>query len=301
MAEEIYCGAYFYNGAYHEILVAPRPEWGVSAYDLNNLGDVMVLGDPAAILWNGGLYRTVNEFSFTPGSAVLPSSIEPLKVSNGRHLLLNGYVAGAVKAYLVVPAQDADGDGMSDDWGRVHGLSVDYAGDADQDWDGDGVSNLVEYQLRRNPLIRDGGVALALPSRSFGLALDSDQDGMPDTWEDSHWLASADPADAALDYDHDGVSNLGEFQRGTSPAADPWLAMIPVNPPSRCTWEGQPYFSGNSQVDPEGGGGGHVLKARALKMQDPDNWDVREWPSDEVVDSSNISVRAQSELEKLIE
>ena len=42
-------------------------------------------------------------------------------------------------------------------------------------------------------------------------AADSDSDGIPDEYEIAHGLNRSDPADAALDSDGDGVSNLKEF------------------------------------------------------------------------------------------
>jgi PKD repeat protein len=46
---------------------------------------------------------------------------------------------------------------------------------------------------------------------------DDDADGMPDTWELFHELNTTDASDAILDRDGDGVSNLEEYQRNTSP------------------------------------------------------------------------------------
>lgn len=50
--------------------------------------------------------------------------------------------------------------------------------------------------------------------------LDSDGDGIPDQWELRHNMATNDPADAALDYDLDGFSNLEEYQANTDPGRD---------------------------------------------------------------------------------
>ena len=49
------------------------------------------------------------------------------------------------------------------------------------------------------------------------LNADSDGDGMPDDWERKFSFNPQDPADAALDSDGDGFSNLQEFQDGTDP------------------------------------------------------------------------------------
>jgi PKD repeat protein len=62
----------------------------------------------------------------------------------------------------------------------------------------------------------DGGA----DSQSFVLDvdfLDTDLDGLPDSWELDNNLDLTDPADAANDPDGDGVSNLDEFLGGTDP------------------------------------------------------------------------------------
>ena len=46
---------------------------------------------------------------------------------------------------------------------------------------------------------------------------DSDGDGLPDDWERKYSFNPQDPADAALDSDGDGFTNLQEFQDGTDP------------------------------------------------------------------------------------
>jgi predicted transcriptional regulator len=46
---------------------------------------------------------------------------------------------------------------------------------------------------------------------------DSDSDGMPDTWENTHGLDSNNSTDAGLDPDSDNLTNLMEFENGTDP------------------------------------------------------------------------------------
>lgn len=96
------------------------------------------------------------------------------------------------------PPQDADGDGMLDDWEVSHGLNP-RVNDAGGDLDEDGLTNLAEYQAGTQPD-----------------AADTDHDGMPDGWEASNGL---DPLanDAGGDPDGDGLTNLAEYHAGSDP------------------------------------------------------------------------------------
>lgn len=51
-------------------------------------------------------------------------------------------------------------------------------------------------------------------------AIDTDNDGMLDTWETAYGLNPGNPADASLDKDVDGLSNLSEYQMGLLPNDD---------------------------------------------------------------------------------
>ena len=104
---------------------------------------------------------------------------------------------------------DSDGDGMSDWW------EVAYLGSLERDgildWDGDGLSDKVEYDKGTHPKLSD-----------------SDGDNMPDGWEVENRL---DPLvnDANEDPDRDGFTNLEEYNNGTDPnptRSMPWLPLL---------------------------------------------------------------------------
>src|SRR5688572_18421453 len=60
--------------------------------------------------------------------------------------------------------------------------------------------------------------ALFLASGSMlGQTIDGDNDGLPDAWEAAHGLAAANPADALIDNDGDGMLNLLEYALGGDP------------------------------------------------------------------------------------
>jgi hypothetical protein len=56
---------------------------------------------------------------------------------------------------------------------------------------------------------------------------DSDSDGMQNSWETLYGLNPNNAADAALDKDGDGESNLDEFRAGTNPS-DPNSVLRPI-------------------------------------------------------------------------
>jgi uncharacterized repeat protein (TIGR01451 family) len=107
---------------------------------------------------------------------------------------LNEGVQGTIIINVVIP-NDADGDGIPDDWEIANGLNPHDPSDAGQDLDGDGLTNLQEYQLGTNPRLAD-----------------TDGDGVSDGAE---VLRGTNPLNA--DTDGDGLSDGEEIQRGLNP------------------------------------------------------------------------------------
>ncbi len=101
---------------------------------------------------------------------------------------------------------DGDGDGMDDSWESSHFGDLSHGGGADDD--GDGLTDLQEFQNSSDP---------ALP--------DTDGDGMPDGWEVNN---GTDPTtdDASFDPDGDGFPNSAEYAAGSDPRN---AASTPLN------------------------------------------------------------------------
>ena len=133
----------------------------------------------------------------------------------------------------------------------------------------------------------NSGGSLDLASVSVLVDGDTDEDGMPDSWEDANGLDKTNPADAALDNDAtggpDGLTNLEEFQTGTDPqdsdtdddglkdgdevngTLNPWTAGILGTPP------GDPTNPSNADSDGDGTNDGDEITAGTDPNNPPPN------------------------------
>ena len=113
--------------------------------------------------------------------------------------------------------QDRDGDGLSDDWERGHGLDPADPLDAARDIDGDGIDALREFELGTDPWRCDSdGDLIGDANDAHGLkTADADGDGMPDDWERFYFGGTDACTDE--DVDGDGVTHAGELCAGSAP------------------------------------------------------------------------------------
>ncbi|MBU1695138.1 MAG: prolyl oligopeptidase family serine peptidase, partial [Verrucomicrobia bacterium] len=88
-------------------------------------------------------------------------------------------------------------------------------------------------------LVAPGGNRLRLDADG---GPDSDDDGMPDYWEDAFGLGASDPDDAGLDADGDRSPNLDEYRAGTLPRDATSLFRITYYDEGGMGWYGTPGF-----------------------------------------------------------
>ena len=159
-------------------------------------------------------------------------------------------------AATVLRIRDDNHNGIADSWEELYGLTgVNAAANADPD--GDGRTNLQEYNAGTNPIVAENylastsvspahtvdtwiestaiggwtlvevwGVSGLFMADTAGRAPDADKDGMPDWFEKLYGL-NPNMNDAHLDYDGDGRTNIQEYNAGTNPIlADDWTKSI---------------------------------------------------------------------------
>ncbi len=114
--------------------------------------------------------------------------------------------------------------GISPFWLARYNASVETAEDVLEDADEDGLTLKQEYEYLTNPFNpdtdgdgqRDGDEVFKGMSPTGEGVLDSDNNGLPDTWEKEHGITGGDNADQE-DSDGDGLPNIEELKYGTDP------------------------------------------------------------------------------------
>ncbi len=89
-------------------------------------------------------------------------------------------------------------------------------------------------------------------SDTITLRLDTDGDGMPDSWEVAYGLDPDNPADASGDLDGDGISNLEEYHNNSSPADSADNRPVADAGDNRTVNPTRVYLDGSQSRDPNG-------------------------------------------------
>lgn len=139
---------------------------------------------------------------------------------------------------------DTDGDGMPDGWEMINGLNPVNPADAGTDLDGDGLTNLQEYQNGSDPRNADtdgdgltDGTEVLTHGTSPALA-DTDQDGLDDGYEVTQSLSNPRNADTDGNYLSDGDAvQLGLNPTNSTAAYNVLLhETFEASSPTRAAW-----------------------------------------------------------------
>ena len=182
-------------------------------------------------------------------------------------------------AATVTRAADVNGNGIPDEWDSRYGLVGDNA-DAMADPDGDGRTNLEEYNAGTSPIVVEDYLASVATSErhivdtwiestavggwdlvevwglsglfmtdTAGRAPDADKDGLPDWWETLYGL-NPNVVDSHVDSDGDGRTNLEEYNAGTNPIiVNDWMRSIAEQDKSFICDTHVEYIGGNPTFD----------------------------------------------------
>ncbi len=213
---------FFFSGAYYDIR-GQEDEHYSYPIDLSETGMVLFSSYSSGLaydqpyLWRDGVSATCVALFNASEKGENSGYVQPTKLSAHGKVFLTQYDAHwkAQSIVILTPKQDKDEDGMPDDWEHFYGLNP-YVHDANLDADHDKTNNLGEYLLRSDPqaapvIDSDGELIDTRPG------VDTDGDGVPNNWEYVNGMNYEDPADAAMDFDRDGYTNLQEFRLNTEP------------------------------------------------------------------------------------
>lgn len=163
---------------------------------VTSVNDLPVIsGTPATSVLEGAAYSFTPTLSDIEGDSltVTASNLPGWMTLNSSTGALSGSpVVGDAGVYANILLQVSDGQGSTD----LTAFTIEVIGDNDTD----GLANSED--------------------------LDDDNDGMSDEFEIANGFDVFNPADASLDADNDGVSNLNEYDAGSNPLADDQAPLI---------------------------------------------------------------------------
>ena len=142
---------------------------------------------------SSAVYATENGGIIVQNGCMIGNGVSAILIADHHEFQPGFHIVSGGRLVILI----ADYDGLPDTWEAEHFGNLNQ-GPGD-DFDGDLLSNLLEYQLGTDPTNPD-----------------TDNDGMPDGWESQHGLNPL-TNDASGDLDGDLFSNYTEYVLGTEP------------------------------------------------------------------------------------
>ena len=200
----------------------------VTAYDIS--------GNESGFSEETSVYIPISDSSPPTGSIVINQG-DTTTSTRGVTLTLSATDAGGPVAGMRL---SNDGVNFSDE--AVYSAS--------QQWvltEGDGIKTV--YALFKDA---DGNWMSSSVSDSIELQLDTDGDGLPDSWENLRGLDPVNPDDAGIDSDNDGISNMEEYYNNTDPLDASDNLPVAIAGTDQQTDPTRIYLDGSSSYDPNG-------------------------------------------------
>lgn len=148
------------------------------------------------------------------------SAVGPVDISDRLRFTVTGSSTGAQNDWtLNFELRNLDKNAVVASAAHVRTTLAANVHDNTATWQNNGdppVANRLSFYLHPGVRVFIQGAPLG-NTPAFAAWKDSDDDGMPDPWEDANGLNKNSAGDAALDPDQDGLANLQECLRGTQP------------------------------------------------------------------------------------
>jgi hypothetical protein len=170
---------------------------GFFVFGGQSYADDLYLGGTLA----SGTYYAPNGSTITTNPCIIPAGSAVIFMPDQKAILRAGFSvkAGGQLSIKAGRALDADNDGLPDWWEIAYFGSIALYG-ANDDPDGDGLTNLQEYLIHGDPKVYD---------------TDTDNDGLNDVWELVNFGNLNQVAEG--DADADGFNNYVEYMGGSNP------------------------------------------------------------------------------------
>ena len=185
---------------WHNVTTGQNAVWYMNGSTYVSTGTITTVGDTTWEIVAAGYFDSNNQVDLLWRNAGLGQNV--IWFMTGVFQSGSTYIQGQDVNWKVGGLGDSkldtDADGLPDLWERNYFANLSQTASGDPD--GDGLTNLQEYQMGTNPAV----------------FTDDDADGLADGWE-IQYFGNITSQNGNGDPDGDGLTNLQEYQRGYNP------------------------------------------------------------------------------------